>query len=521
MTKRILIDGISIAEFQIVVQDQEQQAAGALLSQELQKTIGSELPLCTESNCTTKCIRFAPVSDDDKSSASIVVKNGDLYLWSAVKLSDAIYHFLTKWVGWRYVHAETAFLKEGDVFLKEGFCEHFSSPFEYRQSDWICAQDPRWMEQNHINYKDFYWIGFVHTMADLTEQGDQSTQPCLTDPQVLETVKKNVRKILKEHPDCKILSVSQNDNTHYCKCPRCQAVDEEEGSPAGTLLRFVNAVADDIREDYPNVSIETLAYQYTRKAPKITRPHENVIVRLCSIECCFSHKFGDDSCDVNRAFVHDITEWSKICNRLYIWDYVTNFPKYIPPFPNFRVLRSNMEFFARHSVTGMYPEGNYQSESGEFAELRAYLLAQCMWNPFMTEAEYAEAIDDFCTGYYGAGSVYIRKFIDFVCSKSEGRHFNIWEPPFNIIPEEVYRENFDTIEGWWNAAEAAAENDVYLARIKKSRFQWTYIKLMLYPNATEGEIFFRTVESLGIRWCEYRGFTSDPDFSLSPAEWKM
>ncbi len=522
MTKHIHVAGASLAEFQIIVRSNSHVdlEAGTLLQKELKKTIGSTLPVCIRAVRNQKLILFTPVPDSPQDGLTIAVRDGNLYLWSAVKLTDAVYQFLTKWIGWRYLCADAAILHDGDVNLPEGFSDHFVPPFEYRHIDWICAQDPEWMRANHVNHRDNKWVGFVHTLARLSERGDQTTQPCLSDPEVLATVKKNVRKILAEHPDCKILSVSQNDNMNPCKCPKCLATDAEEGSPAGTLLRFVNAVADDIREDYPHVAVETLAYQYTRKAPAITRPHDNVIVRLCSIECCFSHDLGDASCEANGAFIHDITEWSKICNRLYIWDYVTDFSYYIPPFPNFRVLRSNMEFFARHHVVGMYPEGNYQSNSGEFAELRAYLLAQCMWNPYMTEDEYQAAIDDFCTGYYGAGGVYVKKFLDFICDASRDRHFNIWTPPFGIIPEEVYRTHFKTIEDWWNAAEAAAENDRYLERITKSRLQWTYVKLMLYPDPVEGEAFFHTVESLGIRWNEWRNFNADPNFALSPVDWK-
>jgi len=47
----------------------------------------------------------------------------------------------------------------------------------------------------------------------------------------------------------------------------------------------VNRLADDIREDYPDVMIHTFAYQYTKKAPIGLKTADNVIVRLCNIEC--------------------------------------------------------------------------------------------------------------------------------------------------------------------------------------------------------------------------------------------
>ncbi len=88
-----------------------------------------------------------------------------------------------------------------------------------------------------------------------------------------------MRAVLKANPDMTIISVSQNDgNFDYCKCEKCAAIDAEEGSQAGTILRFVNAIADDIAEDHPHVVVDTLAYQYSVKPPRITKPRPNVCI---------------------------------------------------------------------------------------------------------------------------------------------------------------------------------------------------------------------------------------------------
>jgi hypothetical protein len=66
------------------------------------------------------------------------------------------------------------------------------------------------------------------------------------------------------------------------------------------------------------VAIDTLAYEYTRQPPRHVQPRPNVIIRLCSIECDSAHPLPAPS---NRKFADDIRGWSKICQRLYIWDY--------------------------------------------------------------------------------------------------------------------------------------------------------------------------------------------------------
>ena len=158
---------------------------------------------------------------------------------------------------------------------------------------------------------------------------------------------REVLDAIRENPTKKIVSLTQNDNQKYCRCAQCAATDTQEGSPSGTLLRFVNAVAEAVEDaGFTNVEIDTFAYQYTRKPPKITVPRQNVIVRLCSIECCFAHPLNDPLCTQNVKFSEDIVRWSEICERLYVWDYTTNYSNYLGPFPNFGVMQENMRFFA-------------------------------------------------------------------------------------------------------------------------------------------------------------------------------
>ena len=106
-------------------------------------------------------------------------------------------------------------------------------------------------------------------------------------------------------------------------------------------------IAEDIEHDFPKVRIDTLAYQYTRKPPKTLRPRRNVIVRLCSIECCFAHPLETCSSPENARFRADITAWQPVAPTLYVWDYTPNFAHYQQPFPNFDALQPNVRNFAR------------------------------------------------------------------------------------------------------------------------------------------------------------------------------
>ena len=214
-------------------------------------------------------------------------------------------------------------------------------------------------------------------------------QPCLTDPAVYETVLKNVRAWLDSNRNATIISVSPNDsytNQAGCQCANCKALDDQYGSPMGSLLTFVNRIARDIREDYPQVYVETLAYHYTQTPPVGLVAEDNVLIRLCPSACCMVH--GIAGCEQGDTFRADLTAWSKICKNLSIWHYSVNFGNYLLPLPNLFSIYDDVQLYLQNGVVSIFDEAAYNSRTGEFEELRSYLFSKLMWNPDMTREEY-------------------------------------------------------------------------------------------------------------------------------------
>ena len=447
-----------------------------------------------------------------------------------------VYKFLEKFAGVRYFLPGLEKIPAGDITFDEGVLIDFAPIFESRQINWNAVTgSAEWCTKQGINNCDADMSGkfggkwsygglFVHTLGRLTETGEWGgANPCLCDPENLRKAIKNVRAALEANPNTDIVSVSQNDNNNYCKCEKCQAVDAEEGSPSGNMLRFVNAIAADIAEDYPHVVVDTLAYNYTQAAPKITKPLPNVCVRLCSIRCCFMHPLT--KCPNKSVWtktpnlVRDLVEWGKICNRIYIWDYTTNFKFYVPTYANFGALRENMRFYVDNHVRGMFPQGNSQSISGEFGEVRAYLLAKLMWDPYMSEEEYYTHMDEFLEAYYGDGWKYIRKYIDKTTKLAEDGCMNIYENPFTAITREEYAENEADFDEIWQKAEELADED-RKENVRRSALQWQYLKLMLHPSLEGSKKLVHDVKSRNILWLERKYEVEDAtDLSLSPDHW--
>ena len=307
-------------------------------------------------------------------------------------------------------------------------------------------------------------------------------QRCLSNPDVLKLSIARVRQWIKEHPEATIISVSQNDTINNCQCEPCKGLDDAEGSPAASLLKFVNAIAEAIEQDHPNIRIDTLAYQYTRKPPKKIRPRHNVIVRLCSIECCFAHPLDTCPAEENRRFRDDIIAWGKVAPLIYVWDYTTDFGHYQQPFPNFDSLQSNVRFFVKHGVKSLFEQGNYSGGgNGEMGPLRAYVLAKLLWNP---DTDVQKHIQEFANAYYGKAAPKILAYLDTTHRpvREKGLHAHIFDPPKSPY---LKSEGMNAGEKLLDEAEQLAENDDVRFRVQVARLPVWYTKIA--NNRISGE----------------------------------
>lgn len=297
------------------------------------------------------------------------------------------------------------------------------------------------------------------------------SQLCCTNEDVIRLCTEGILKAIAADPEAFVWSVSQNDWYNYCECENCQALARQEESQMGPVLYLVNRVAEEVEKHYPDKAIETLAYQWTRKPPKTLRPRPNVIIRLCSIECCFSHPLATCDSRVNQEFRRDAEGWAKIAPRLWVWDYVTDFAHYLLPFPNQRVRRANIRFFVEHNVRGIFEQDTYDTPHSELAALGGYLTAKFLWNPDYDEEQ---ALSEFLEGYYGPAASPIREYLDLIHDYVEKNniHVNIWVGPNSPHLTDELLLAADRL--WEEAEKLTAEHPDFHRRVVLSRMSVDY-----------------------------------------------
>ena len=287
-------------------------------------------------------------------------------------------------------------------------------------------------------------------------------QLCCTNPDVVRIVTEGVLRDLEQDPARGNISVSQNDSNRNCRCERCRAIDEAEGTSMGSLLTLVNAVADAVGERHPDVLVGTLAYVYSRRPPRAIRPRPNVQIQLASIECCQVHPIDDPECPLNPGFCDDLLGWAQISDHVYVWSYVTNFHNYLIPCPNLRVLAKNVRFFVDNGVKGLLMQG--PAALAELAGLRNYIISNLIWDP---TRDASELLDEFLGLHYGRAGGPIRRYIDLVhdVAEASGAHKRCFgaAADYGLSPE-LGQEGL----GLFDEAMRQAESDVIRDRVEKA-----------------------------------------------------
>lgn len=356
----------------------------------------------------------------------------------------------------------------------------------------------------------------------------EKSQLCLTNEDVFNICLAGVRAQMRAHPECKIFSVAQNDWYGFCECDACRAIDEKEGSHAGTVIRFVNRLAQALQEEFPDCYLHTFAYLYSRTPPKFTRPARHVIVRLCSIESCFSHPMR--VCDSaiaridvemggargfetgERLFREDLACWGRIAPDLFIWDYTTDFANYLQPFPNLPVLGDNLRLMRENGVRGVFEQGNYApGATSAFSCLTTYVLAHLLWNP---DADTDALSGEFLRLYFGPAEQALKKYLRVMEESAARAHMGIFDAP---DAPAVSNEALKKGRAFMREALAACETDAQRRRVRLEALSPEYLYLTRLPLDAKGraqavDAFAREARLLGVsELFERRAFEQSVD----------
>ena len=489
-TSQIELDYDSLSEYTIVTKD---RALADTLNVYLKKSIGVELPIENKLKGDKKFIHLKYNSDVLTDFNSLIFSDYSITIQgnNSKMLRYGVYEFLENFLGVRWYSTDLTVIpkisKINIPFDKEILYEPsvttrtVHSRLFYKNSSF--ADKLKVSNEAFPNYVSNARVHTFHRFIPYEKFYDDhpeyyalrngkrlATQLCLTNEKVLEIVKDSVASFFKKDYLSTVISVSQDDNTQYCMCDTCSEIDQREGSPAGSMIYFVNKIA----KSFPDKTISTLAYQYTRKPP-ITKPDDNVLITLCSIEC-------DRSIPINEGckdFQKDLKGWSKLTENIRIWDYTTQFTNFLAPFPNWATIKPNINLFVENNAKWIFEQ--HSNNPSELFELRSYMMAKLLWNP---DLDPDMIIKDFTDGYYGSGGVFIAKYIEEIqlqLNKAKPFFLFLYGDPSQAFDGYLSPKNLTYYDNLFiQALASVSKQSDYYNRIERARLSIDYAILEAY-----------------------------------------
>lgn len=446
---------------------------------------------------------------------ALAVQGKRLLLWGGKKRGpiNAVYAFLEEDLGCRWYDRHSRRLPHRRTLRVWPVPRHFVPRLMIRDPFYFEAFDGTWSLRNRTNAPSAAvpeeWGGhvdynglFVHTFNTLVPPGQyfekhpnyfmmsggQRTpqQLCLTHPEVVRIATENLLRILKENPQTEIVEVSPNDGGGHCTCPECARIDAENGSPSGSLITFVNRIAEAVEKERPEVMVSTLAYLDTVDPPKKVRPRHNVAVRLCNDLHSWRYPFtcfATDTQAESQRYREALIGWSQICDNIHIWDYFVNFSHYLAPMPNMDLLQPSVDFYVAHHVTGIMMQASYQGFGGEFAPLRAWVMAKLLWDP---SRKVEELVDDFIFGYYEEAAPDLRAYWDWLYATKAQHLDTMAKPPggirYAMDSPFLSKEFLEKGLAIFQRAEQRCRREEIRRRVQLAKLPLLYVKLMQGPQ---------------------------------------
>lgn len=446
--------------------------AAETLQNYLKQISGAYLPIVTDATAESPYeILIGKARESDSGQNSGLLEDGFRIQTFAEKIAFtgigkgtlySVYNFLEKYLNCRKYSSTFKLIPQSSTISLPEIDVTENPQMEIRSLHYFDAEnDQEYLDWHKLQRIDDKWGLWGHTFFKLVPPAKyfkehpeyfslvngkrEPMQLCLTNPAVMQRVVEDLRLRVNDEPTMVYWSVSQNDDVGACECGNCSRLNEAHGGYQGSLLTFLNGIA----AQFPDKTISTLAYTFSRKPPVGIKPLPNVNILFSSVEVNRAKPVADDP--RSEGFRKDFEDWQNLTSNIIVWDYVVQFSNYFSPFPNLHTLSPNLKYFRGKNLKGQFIQGSVEIP-GELAELRTFLLAKLLWNP----EENTDALrEEFLEAYYGPGSGPIKNYIDLIQERAEqtGQRMDIYDHP--IVPFRTYL-NQGMLREYLKLLEAAA-----------------------------------------------------------------
>lgn len=282
---------------------------------------------------------------------------------------------------------------------------------------------------DEVKYPEAYHWKWFSTEGDelcFTARGDEAELEAMLDECFWKATYSLMKYTPDEYPEKNAITLTQQDNTQYCRCTACTEKAEELGGIVGVYIDFMNKLAERVEDwmnqpenaEYKreNLKFYFFAYSYTLKAPvkynaeleayePLIKCRDNVGAFLASKTESQQHITSK----ANEEYLENIDNWGLVTKNINYWFYGANFKNYMwfhdsfeqytPEFYSHMATRSNAKMFIQGQEA-------CKGTLSNFNNLKVYLEAKLEWD---SSLDYGELIDNFFNAMYREAAPAVKK----------------------------------------------------------------------------------------------------------------
>lgn len=335
--------------------------------------------------------------------------------------------------------------------------------------------------------------------------------PCLSNPAALEAAVSTVCEYFAAHPNHNTFAFSPPDEPVLCHCPDCTRAmnggfsSEGWGDVSDPYFRFVFALADKVRERYPDRWITSMAYYNRCRPPQgVKGKHPNVLIQLASIQQCSLHSYTQEGCWTRRQFGEMLRQWAELTAGQVFYEYDPHDWTHLQrPCWRSQSEAEDLRLLKELGGWGFSDEGQMAWMS---TGLNYWVRARLAWD---VTQDTDEMVRDFCARFFGpADGPMCRLYSSIEKAIRETEAHSGGFPGRDDWQIILPRTLLDDCDGWLKEATGSATQEPYRTRVNAFRAYFdrvnAYVRMREAMNradfteaARQADVMVDTVSRMG------------------------
>lgn len=314
-------------------------------------------------------------------------------------------------------------------FIQRGWWAHMKEPLLKQERLWKLRNgmnpDHAFAGPNDSSVRDFVADkSLVATKPELfARKADGSIDPFLpnlSNPQAVKIAADKMKEQFRRRPGLDSIGIAPDDGMPRDFSANTVArnqgfydVGGREGVPAEASMSeewitFVNAVAREVRQEFPDKLVTTNGYANRNTPPVGVRPSDGLGIMFAAIWSDTLHAYDDPKSWQMRRQGEMLREWCRQNPRVWVYNYdYTMLVSALTPVPLTRKLARDFPLMKQWGCVGVADEA--RNQWAECGPQTKYVRAHLLWD---AKADVGALLDDYFAHWYGPAAKSARAFWD-------------------------------------------------------------------------------------------------------------